>query len=134
MPPKASVNYYRRQQNIIVRLLLALRLAWRQMDPKANWPEQYAEDGIAAQIALLVSAAQVAAATEADTYLNAVLAELALAQASDTKVLAPAAFAGVAGSGVAIQSVLPLLSMALLSGLCSRHPPEAKVRPGMSSR
>ncbi|MFE6645670.1 hypothetical protein ACFVJS_03845 [Nocardioides sp. NPDC057772] len=106
MSPKASVDYYRRQQNILFRLLLALRLAWRQMDPKAKWPEQYAEDGIAAQIALLVSSAQVAAATEADAYLNAVLAELALAEASDSKVLAPAAFAGVAGSGVAIEDVL----------------------------
>lgn len=106
MPPKASVDYYRRQQNIIVRLLLALRLAWQQMDPKATWSEQYAEDGIAAQIALLVSSAQDAAATEADAYLNAVLAELALAEVSDSKVLAPAAFAGVAGSGIPIEDVL----------------------------
>lgn len=108
MPPKASIDHYRFQQYVIVKLLLALRQVWRRMDPKANWPQQYVEDGIAAQLTLLVSSAQVAAATESDTYMSAVLAELGLVSTAATPVLAPRAFAGVTGSGIPLENVFEL--------------------------
>lgn len=105
--PRSSADYYRRQQRIIAKLLLAVRQAWRRMETQAAWSEQYAE-GIGAQLAMLVAAAQVAAARDADAYIGAVLAELGLAPAVETGVVAPAAFAGVAGDGRRVESLLGL--------------------------
>lgn len=108
--PRSSAENYRRQQSIIVRLLLALRRVWRRMDPKGNWSEQYEEDGIGAQLVMLISAAQVAAVTETDGYMWAVLDELGLTPGGETAepTLRPAAFAGVTGAGLPVGDVLGL--------------------------
>lgn len=106
--PRSSAEYYRGQQRILVRLLAALRLAWRRMDPKAAWSEQYVDDGIGAQLLMLVGAAQVAAAREADAYIAAVVAELGLLDSPSTGLVVPGGFAGVAGDGRPVESLLGL--------------------------
>lgn len=106
--PRSSADYYRRQQRIITTLLLAVRQAWRRMDPTAAWSEQYEQDGVGAQLLMLVAAAQVAAARDADNYIAAVLAELGLVTDARPGVIAPSAFAGVAGDGRPVETLLGL--------------------------
>lgn len=106
--PSSSADYYRRQQRILTTLLLAIRQAWRRMDPAAAWSEQYEQDGIGAQLLMLVAAAQVAAARDADTYIASVLTELDLVPGATPGAVAPAAFAGVAGDGRPVETLLAL--------------------------
>lgn len=106
--PRSAADYYRRQQRILIALLLAVRRVWRRMDPQARWEQQYAEDGIGAQLVMLVSAAQVAAARDADVYIAALLNELAFGPETESGVLVPSAFAGVAGDGRPVESLLAL--------------------------
>jgi len=106
--PRSSADYYRGQQRILALLLAAVRQTWRRMSPTERWSEQYDEDGIGAQLTMLVGAAQVAAAREADAYIAAVVNELGLTQSATTGVLAPAAFAGVAGDGRSAETLLAL--------------------------
>lgn len=104
--PRSAADYYGRQQHILVLLLAALRQVWRRMDPKARWEEQYADDGIGAQLLMLVAAAQVAAARDADGYIAAVLAELGLVPGASPGIVVPSAFSGVAGDGRDLASLL----------------------------
>lgn len=104
--PRSSAEYYRRQQRIIAALLLAVRRTWRRMQPQANWQEQYEEDGVGAQLLLLVTAAQIAAARDADRYMADVLNELAFGPEVEPGVLIPRNFAGVAGDGRPVETLL----------------------------
>lgn len=106
--PRASADYYRRQQRILALLLLAIRQTWKRMSPSARWSEQYEEDGIGAQLTMLVGAAQVAAVRDADEYVASVLAELGIVLDAASGILAPSAFAGVAGDGRPLDSLLSL--------------------------
>lgn len=103
--PRAAVEYYRNQQSIVVRLLLALRRIWSQMDRTGSWSEQY-DDGIGAQMVLLITAAQVAATRDADAYTAAVLNELALGPETAAGVLIPTGLAGLAGDGRSVQGLM----------------------------
>jgi len=105
--PEAAASYYRRQQSILLQLLLALRKVWRRMDPKANWSQQYDDDSIGAQLVLLISAAQVAATQDADTYIGGVLRELGIISTA-SPVLAPKGMAGLTGSGLPVGSLMQL--------------------------
>ncbi len=78
------------------------------MDASARWDEQYVDDGVGAQLLMLTAAAQVAAARDADTYIAAVLAELALSDSPRAGVIVPATFAAVAGDGRPAESLLAL--------------------------
>lgn len=109
MTPRSTADYYVRQQRILATLLLAVRRAWARMDPSARWDEQYADDGIGAQLLMLTAAAQVAAARDADAYIAAVLAELALSESPSSGVVVPATFAAVAGDGRPAESLLALV-------------------------
>lgn len=106
--PRSSADYYRRQQRILAALLLAIRRTWRRMDPQARWSEQYVEDGIGAQLTMLVTAAQVAAARDADLYIAAVLRELDLVPSAAPGVVIPKSLAGVTGAGLPVDSLLAL--------------------------
>jgi len=106
--PRASADYYQRQQRVLALLLLAVRQTWRRMSPTAKWGEQYAEDGIGAQLTMIVGAAQVAAARDADEYVASVLTELGIVSGATAGLLAPSAFAGVAGDGRPLDSLLSL--------------------------
>lgn len=105
--PRSSADYYRRQQRILAALLLAIRQTWSRMDPGANWQRQY-EGSVGAQLTMLVTTAQVAAARDADLYVAAVLRELDLAQDAAPGVVVPRALAGVAGDGRPVDSLLAL--------------------------
>lgn len=78
------------------------------MDPQARWEQQYAEDGIGAQLTMLVAAAQVAAARDADLYIAAVLRELDLVPSAAPGVVIPKSLAGVTGAGLPVDSLLAL--------------------------
>ncbi len=106
--PRSSADYYRRQQRILALLVLAVRQTWRRMTPDSRWSEQYDEDGIGAQLTMLVGAAQVAAARDADEYIAAVVDELDIVPGAVAGVLAPAMFAGVAGDGRPADTLLGL--------------------------
>ena len=106
--PRSSADYYRRQQRIAAALLLAVRRTWRRMQPTSQWAEQYEEDGIGAQLALVAAAAQVAAARDADSYIAAVLVELGLAPDAAPGLVIPSAYAGVAGDGRPLDSLFAL--------------------------
>lgn len=106
--PRSSADYYRRQQLLVVKLLLALRHVWRRMDPTARWDQQYVDDGIGTQLTTLVTAAQVGAARDADAYVGQVLAELGLAASATGGVIVPNGFAGVAGDSRPVDSLLAL--------------------------
>lgn len=108
MIPRSSADYYRRQQLVVTRLLLAVRRSWRRMDPKARWSEQYADDGIGRQLLMLVTAAQVAAARDADQYIADVLAELGLVNAARPGIIRPAGYSGATGDGRPVESLLAL--------------------------
>ncbi len=108
MIPRSSAEYYRRQQRILARLIVAVRLAWRRMDPAARWSEQYVDDGIGGQLLMLVAAAQFAAAGDADGYIGDVLVELGLLDAPKRGVVVPSAFARVTGDGRPVESLLAL--------------------------
>ena len=103
--PRSASDYYRRQQRIAAAVLLAVRMVWRRMDPTANWAEQYEEDGVGAQLALITAAAQVAAARDADAYIASVLVELGLAPDATPGVVIPKAFSGIAGDGRPVVSL-----------------------------
>lgn len=104
--PRSSADYYRRQQRLLVLLMVGLRHAWRRLDPTAVWSEQYDQDGIGRQLTRLVAAAQMAAVRDADAYLGQVVAELGLSSAPGGRLLAPAAYAGVAGDGRPVHTLL----------------------------
>lgn len=87
-------------------LVLAIRRAWSRMDPQARWQEQYDEDGVGTQLLMLVAAAQVAAARDADAYIAALLAEFDLTPGASPGVVVPAAFSGVAGDGRPAETLL----------------------------
>ncbi|MCM0622709.1 hypothetical protein [Nocardioides bruguierae] len=106
--PRSSADYYRRQQRITARLITALRLVWRRMEPRGSWEQQYTDNGIGTQLATLVGAAQVAAAREADSYIAAVVVELGLMPEASPGVVVPSTFAGLAGDGRPVQSLMAL--------------------------
>lgn len=134
MVPQSSADYYRRQQRILTLLLLAVRQAWRRMSPTARWSEQYTEDGIGAQLAMLVGAAQLAAARDADEYIAAVVDELGIVPGATAGLLAPASFAGVAGDGRPVDSLLSLaVKVAGQRFNTLRTPPEPIERPEWAS-
>lgn len=104
--PRSTAEYYQRQQRLIAQLLLALRRVWRRMEPGARWQEQYEDDGVGAQLLMLVAAAQVAAARDADNYIANVLTELSLVPSASPGVVATAGFAGVTGDGRQVETLL----------------------------
>lgn len=75
------------------------------MDPAANWEQQY-EQEVAAPLAAVMIAAQVAAAREADLYIAEVLNELGIGEPTTPGVVRPMAFAGVAGDGRPVGTLL----------------------------
>lgn len=106
--PRSSADYYRRQQRILATLLLAVRQVWQRMDPSARWAEQYTDDRVGAQLLMLVGAAQVAAARDADRYIADVLTEVDLVPDAEPGVVVPSGFGGVAGDGRPVETLLGL--------------------------
>lgn len=97
MLPASARSHYQRVQRLQVITLASARQAWRRIKPTGSWAEQYTAD-VAPKLLALLTAAQVAAARESDRYMAEVLVELGIVTAAD-QVLAPNAFAGVAGDG-----------------------------------
>lgn len=103
----ASTRAHRdRLDRLTLAMLLAIRQLWRQLDPNGRgWERQYAED-IGPKIYALVLAAQVAATRESNQYVPAVLAELGLAVSVETPQVPVNVFAGYAGDGRPVDTLL----------------------------
>ncbi|GAB3988850.1 hypothetical protein [Nocardioides marmoraquaticus] len=80
------------------RTVAGVRRAWRRLDPAAQLEDQYATD-VAPKVLAVTAAAQVAAAREADAYVEQVLAELDFPTPDPLGLINPAALAGWAGDG-----------------------------------
>lgn len=102
--PAATRAHRARLDRIVLAMLLAVRRAWRQLDPSGPLEEQYTEE-IGPRIFALVLAAQVAATLEANRYVPEVLAELGIPAADGIRVPSNA-FGGYAGDGRPLDSLL----------------------------
>jgi len=100
MIPKAAEAHYKTEQRVAVAASKAIQSLWSRMgtDFDASWA------GLQAPIVGVLSAAQLAAATEGARYVPRVLAET---RQTDLPVgdVVPAAFAGRAANGLALEEV-----------------------------
>lgn len=103
--PASASKHYRRLQRLQATTVAAMRRVWRRMEPLGQWQTQYAED-VGPKMTLLMLAAQVAAVRESDAYVAELLAELDLVPDAAPGVVNPAGFAGVAGDGRPVESLL----------------------------
>ncbi|WP_436702424.1 hypothetical protein [Nocardioides sp. BYT-33-1] len=101
--PDSASRYYRRQERLRYATLAAILAAWRRIQPNANWEQQYRED-VGPKILALIAAAQIAATTEANSYIPAVLTELGIAPEGPS--VPRAAFVGLAGDGRPVETLL----------------------------
>jgi hypothetical protein len=104
-PPAATTKHYQRLQRLKALVVGGTRRVWSQMDPAANWQEQYQEQ-VGPQTTALVVAGQMAAAQFADDYVPDVLAELDLGRGTRPGVVNPRSIAAVAGDGRPVDSLL----------------------------
>lgn len=105
MLPAATSRHYRRLQRLQAVVVKSARRAWRRMEPTGNWSEQYSQD-VGPKLTALAVAAQVAVTREADTYIAEVLNELDFGPATEPGVVLPNAFAGWAGDGRQVSTLL----------------------------
>lgn len=131
MPPTTPLSasrHHRRLQRLQAVTIAALRRAWRRMEPTRNWQDQYREDAGPKMVAVVV-AAQIAATREADTYIADVLNELDFGPPTTPGVVLPRAFAGWAGDGRPVDTLLDgVLVRAGHSLTAQQATPEAVVR------
>jgi hypothetical protein len=100
--PLAAERHYAYQQQVTAAVVRAAQLAWTRVtlaDLDGSWA------AVAGGLLTLVTAAQVAAARDADPYLAAVLAEMGHPDDPVGQVQ-PAAFAGIASDGRGLASLL----------------------------
>jgi hypothetical protein len=107
--PLAAERHYAYQQQVTAAVVRAAQLAWARVtlaDLDGSWA------AVAGGLLTLVTAAQVAAARDADPYLAAVLAEMGHPDDPAGQVQ-PAAFAGVAsdGRGLGVAAREPLITV-----------------------
>lgn len=105
MLPRSATRHYRRIQRLQAVTVTAVRHAWGRMEPRGNWERQYRDD-VGPKVTAVVVAAQIAAAREADAYAADVLNELDFGPPTEPGVVAPASYAGVAGDGRPVSTLL----------------------------
>lgn len=113
----AARRHYTYQQQVAAAAVRAAQLAWAKVslaDPAGSWRR------VGPGLVALVTAAQLAAARDADPYLTQVLAEQG--QADDPAgEIQPATFAGVAADGRPLDSLLSIpaeaVSVAIAAGM-----------------
>lgn len=95
-------RHYRTRQRLITAVLTDARRLWRQMDPGDldGWFRQYGP-----RLVVILAAAQLAAARDADGYLTATLEAQDIDPESVGQV-APSAFAGIASDGRTLDGLL----------------------------
>jgi hypothetical protein len=126
--PLAAERHYAYQQQVTAAVVRAAQLAWARVtlaDLDGSWA------AVAGGLLTLVTAAQVAAARDADPYLAAVLAEMGHPDDPAGQVQ-PAAFAGVASDGRGLASLLaePLITVKV--GLKALTAPDRALASGGS--
>lgn len=115
--PKAAQDHYQAMQSLQVVVLAAGRRAWRQVDPRflsRSWSESLAD------LAPVVTAAQVRAATSGASYGAATLAQQGSWVAPDAFV-DPQAFGGYASDGRSLEGLL-LSPVVRTKSALKRHP------------
>jgi hypothetical protein len=126
--PLAAERHYAYQQQVTAAVVRAAQLAWARVslaDLDGSWA------AVAGGLLTLVTAAQVAAARDADPYLAAVLAEMGHPDDPAGQVQ-PAAFAGVASDGRGLGSLLDEALVTVKVGLKARTAPERALASGGS--
>jgi hypothetical protein len=107
--PLAAERHYAYQQQVTDAAVRAAEIAWAKVlpsDPLGSWRR------VAPGLLALVTAAQVAAARDADPYLAAVLAEQGETD-DPAGEIAPGTFAGVAADGRPLDTLLSIPAQAL---------------------
>lgn len=102
-PPDASVEHYRAQQLLARQIVARARRLWVRIDP-SRLAESWSGE-LATLAFVQVSVGQMAAAAQADGYLDAVLAEQAIA-VDRTATVSAIGFAGRASDGRSLESLL----------------------------
>ena len=97
LPPTAE-PYLASQLLIRQRLEAKLRETWARMEARGSWSDQFAQAEVGAQATALVTAAQLAAVRQAETFVAATFEELYGATATAPALVA-SMFTGVAGDG-----------------------------------
>jgi hypothetical protein len=111
--PLAAERHYAYQQQVTDAAVRAAEIAWAKVllsDPLGSWRR------VAPGLLALVTAAQVAAARDADPYLAAVLAEQGETD-DPAGEIAPGTFAGVAADGRPLDTLLSIPAQALSDAL-----------------
>jgi hypothetical protein len=111
--PLAAERHYAYQQNVTDAAVRAAELAWAKVlpsDPLGSWRR------VAPGLLRVVTAAQIAAARDADPYLAQVLAETGATDDPAGQVRA-ATFAGVAADGRPLDTLLSIPAQALSEAL-----------------
>jgi hypothetical protein len=124
--PPAAERHYAYQSRISAAVVRAAQLAWARVslsDLDGSW--QSVADGFTT----LVTAAQVAAARDADPYLSAVLAEMGQPDGAVGQIQ-PAAFAGAASDGRGLASLLAEPLITVKTGLKARAAPDRALASG----
>jgi hypothetical protein len=124
--PLAAERHYAYQSRISAAVVRAAQLAWARVslsDLDGSW--QAVADGFTT----LVTAAQVAAARDADPYLSAVLAEMGHPDGAVGQIQ-PAAFAGAASDGRGLASLLAEPLITVKTGLKARTAPDRALASG----
>lgn len=123
--PQSSAEHYREQQRLTVATLVATRRAWGRMAPDfdASWR------AVGPRLMVLTSAAQLGAARSGVAYVPRVLAETGITDDPVGEVN-PRGFAGVAGDGRPLDSLLYGAVTTAKTAAATQAPPEALARGG----
>ena len=105
MLPSQTSSHYRKVQHLQAVTVASVRRAWRRMEPRARWTDQYVRD-VGPKVTALVAASQLAATRQADSYTAEILAATAVVADAAPGVVNPAGFVGVAGDGREVASLL----------------------------
>lgn len=103
--PRATDRYQSRIAALTALVLLATRRAWAQMRPAGDWEGEY-EERVAPALLAVITAAQIAAAREADVYMADVLNELDFGPVTEPGVVVARGLAGVTGDGRPVDTLL----------------------------
>ncbi len=125
MLPQATADHYRAQQRLTVATLAATRRAWAGMGPDfdPSWRR------VRPRLTLLLSAAQLGAARDAERYIPAVLVETGQPDDPAGQVNARA-FAGVASDGRPLDSLLYGAVTTAKTAASDAPPPQALAQGG----
>lgn len=124
-----ALDHYRDQQRLSDAVAQVAGDAWAQVDPediRGSWAAQ------SPRVTVALAGAQQAAASQADSYLDAVLGEQGIPAAAAGRV-APGAFAGVASDGRALGTLVDQPAVGTLTAIGAGHSTARSMAMGRAS-